>query len=343
MRMMLNRHADGACSMRPAFRAAAILVSCALLASAAPVTAQSADAWPSRPVRLIVPFAPGGGTDIVGRAMAQRLSERVGRPFVVENRGGAGAVIGTQLVAKSAPDGYTLLVCDTAHTIQPALQKLDYDPIKSFSLIASMVKGETVLTIPASLPVNTIAEFIALARQKPGTLVAGTAGLGSSGHMSVELFKVMAKIDIVIAHYKGGGAATTDLLGGNIQLSSIAIPSALPHVKAGRLRVIGIGAATRSPLMPDVPTVEEAGFPGYSSSGWRGMVGPAGLPPAIVNRLTQEIRTVLASPETQRYFLDNGMEADYRDPVAFASYIAEEMRRWVVVVQKANIRLDGSN
>jgi tripartite-type tricarboxylate transporter receptor subunit TctC len=276
---------------------------------------------------------------MVGRAIAPRLAERLGRPVIVENRGGAGAVIGTSLVAKSAPDGYTLLVCDSAHTIQPALQKLDYDPIRSFSLIASMVKGDTVLTVPASLPVTSIREFIALAKQKPGTLVAGTAGAGSSGHMGVELFKVMADIDIVIAHYKGGGAATTDLLGGQIQLSSITIQAVIPQVKAGRLRVLGIGGPARSPLLPEVPTVDESGLTGYNTTGWRGLVGPAGLPAPIVDRLTREVRTILATDEVKAYFENNGMDVDYRGPADFASYILDEIRRWTLVVQKANIRL----
>jgi tripartite-type tricarboxylate transporter receptor subunit TctC len=321
-------------------RLATLAAACAVILGAAPKV-EAAESWPARPIRLIVPFAPGGGTDMVGRVMAPRLAERLGRPVLVENRGGAGAVIGTQLVAKAPPDGYTLLVCDTAHTIQPALQKLDYDPIKSFSLIASLVRGDTVLAIPASMPVMNIAQFIALARAKPGTLVAGTAGPGSSGHMGAELFKVMADIDIVIAHYKGGGAATTDLLGGQIHLSSITIQAAVPHVKAGRLRVIGIGGPSRSPLLPDVPTVEESSpaLAGYNSAGWRGLVGPAGMPAAIVDRLVREVRAVLDEPETRTMFETNGMDVDFRGPKEFAAYIAEEMKRWAVVVQRAGIKL----
>ncbi|MCE2946275.1 MAG: Bug family tripartite tricarboxylate transporter substrate binding protein [bacterium] len=323
---------------------AAGLLSLAVLSTgaglASPAFAQQAEAWPAKPIRLVVPFAAGGGTDMVGRVMAPRLAERLGRPVLVENRGGAGAVIGTTLVARAIPDGYTLLVVDTAHTIQPVLQKLDYDPVKSFSLIASMVKGDTVLTVPASLPVNTLQEFIALARQKPGTLVAGTAGLGSSGHMGVELLRVMAKIDMVIAHYKGGGAATSDLLGGQIHMSSITIQAVIPHARAGRLRGLGVGGATRSPLMPEVPTVQESGLPGYLTTGWRGLVGPAGIPAPIVKRLTDEVRTILASEEVRTHFVNNGMETDYRAPREFAAYIADELRRWEAVVQKANIRLE---
>jgi len=322
---------------------AGVLCSAALVAGAglsAPALAQPGEPYPAKPIRLVVPFAAGGGTDMVGRVMAPRLSERLGRPVLVENRGGAGAVIGTTLVARAIPDGYTLLVVDTAHTIQPVLQKLEYDPIRSFSLIASMVKGDTVLTVPASLPANTLQEFIALARQKPGTLVAGTAGLGSSGHMGAELFRVMSKIDIVIAHYKGGGAATSDLLGGQIHLSSITIQAVIPHAKAGRLRALAVGGSARSPLMPEVPTVEESGLPGYLTTGWRGLVGPAGIPAPIVQRLTGEVRAILASDEVRTHFTNNGMETDYRAPREFAAYIADELRRWQGVVQKANIRLE---
>jgi tripartite-type tricarboxylate transporter receptor subunit TctC len=297
------------------------------------------DAYPSKPVRVIVPFAPGGGTDFVARVMAPRFAERLGRPFVVENRGGAGAVIGTQLVASAAPDGYTLLINDSAHAIQPVLQKLDYDPIKSFSLIATIARGDNVLAVPGTLPASNVKEFVALARAKPGTLVAGTAGPGSMGHMAVELFRVLAGIDLVIAHFKGAGAATTDLLGAQIHLASITIPAALPHLKTGRLRVIGIGGTQRSPLLPDVPTIEEQGLAGYNTTGWRGLAGPAGLAPAIVDRLTREVRSILAMPEVRAQFETNGMDPDYRDPKEFAAFIAEEIRRWTLVAQKANIKL----
>jgi tripartite-type tricarboxylate transporter receptor subunit TctC len=324
-------HAQGTRARTPAFTWPLLLAATLAAATVAPARAQP-EAWPVKPIRMVVPFAPGGGTDMVGRAIAPRLSERLGQPILVENRGGAGAVIGTTLVARANPDGYTLLVCDTAHTIQPALQKLPYDPIRSFSLIGSMVKGDTVLA-------NTVREFIDLARAKPGTLVAGTAGLGSSGHMSAELLRVMSGIDIVIAHYKGAGATMGDLLAGNIHVSGITIQAAIPHIKSGRLKALANGGSARSPLLPDVPTVSESGLPGYNTTGWRGLVGPAGIPAPIVARLTAELRAVLASDETRAHFQANGMEVDYRDPRAFAEYIAEDVRRWQQVVRKADIRL----
>jgi len=304
----------------------------------APVTA--AAAYPDKPIRLIVPFAPGGGTDMVARVIAPKMSERLGTSVIVDNRGGAGAVIGTALAAKSTPDGYTLLVCDTAHTIQPALQKLDYDPIKSFTLIASLVTGDSMLASPANLPARNIQEFIALAKQKPGQLVAGTAGAGSSGHMALELFRVMAGIDLIMAHYKGAGAATIDLLGGTIHISNVTIQAAVPHIKTGRIKALGVGGTRRSALLPDVPTVDESGLPGYLSVGWRGLMGPAGMPASVSARLSREIKAILTSDEVRTHFLNNAMEIDYRDPQQFAVFIEDEIKRWSGVVRKANISLE---
>lgn len=313
----------------------------AVVFSAFSAAATAADSYPARPIRLIVPFAPGGGTDMVARVIAPRLSERLGgTPVIVDNRGGAGAVIGTAMAAKATPDGYTLLVCDTAHTIQPVLQKLEYDPIKSFSLIASLVTGDSMLVSPASVPAKSVQEFIALAKQKPGQLIAGTAGAGSSGHMALELFKVMAGIDITMVHYKGAGAATIDLLGGQIHISNITIQAAVPHIKTGRIRALGVGGLKRSALLPDTPTVAESGLPGYQTTGWRGLMGPAGLPAPITARLTREVKAILTSDEVKTHFMNNAMEIDYRDPKQFAVFIGDEIKRWSGVVRKANISLD---
>ena len=319
----------------PGILSAAIL----LFVSSAPVPA--AEDYPSRPIRIIVPFAPGGGTDMVARVIAPKLSERLGgTTVIVDNRGGAGAIIGTAIAAKATPDGYTLLVCDTAHTIQPVLQKLEYDPIKSFSLIASLVNGDNMLVSPASLPAKTVQEFVALAKQKPGQLVAGTAGAGSSGHMALELFRVMAGIDLIMAHYKGAGAATIDLLGGTVHLSNVTIQAAVPHLKSGRLRALGVGGLKRSEILPDVPTVSESGLTGYLSTGWRGLIGPAGIPAQITARLTREVKAILNADDVKKLFLSNAMEIDYRDPKEFAVFIADEIKRWWDVVRKTNISLE---
>ena len=313
----------------------------AVLILAAYSGAFAADSYPSRPIRIIVPFAPGGGTDMVGRVIAPRLSERFGgTPVVVDNRGGAGAVIGTLLVAKAVPDGYTLLVCDTAHTIQPVLQKLEYDPIKSFSLIATLVNGPNMLVSPASLPVKSVQDFIALAKQKPGQLVAGTAGPGSSGHMGVELFRVMAGVDLIMVHYKGSGAAMIDLLSGAAHIHSATVQAAVPHLKSGRLRALGTSGLKRSALLPEVPTVSESGLPGYQAIGWRGLMGPAGMSAATIDRLTREVKAMLSADDTKTFFFNNGMEVDYRDPREFASFITAEMKRWSSVVKAAHISLD---
>ena len=319
----------------PGILSAAIL----LFVSSAPVPA--AEDYPSRPIRIIVPFAPGGGTDMVARVIAPKLSERLGgTTVIVDNRGGAGAIIGTAIAAKATPDGYTLLVCDTAHTIQPVLQKLEYDPIKSFSLIASLVNGDNMLVSPASLPAKTVQEFVALAKQKPGQLVAGTAGAGSSGHMALELFRVMAGIDLIMAHYKGAGAATIDLLGGTVHLSNVTIQAAVPHLKSGRLRALGVGGLKRSEILPDVPTVSESGLTGSLSTGWRGLIGPAGMPAQITARLTREVKAILNADDVKKLFLSNAMEIDYRDPKEFAVFIADEIKRWSDVVRKTNISLE---
>jgi tripartite-type tricarboxylate transporter receptor subunit TctC len=315
-----------------------VLAAIALAAGSAPA-AQGA-AYPDRPIRLIVPFAPGGGTDMVARVIQPKMTERLGTSVIVDNRGGAGAIIGTGMAAKATPDGYTLLVCDTAHTIQPTLQKLEYDPIKSFTLIASLVVGDSMLASPANVAANTIPEFIALAKKKPGQLVAGTAGAGSSGHMALELFRVMAGIDMIMVHYKGAGAAQIDLLGGSVHISNITIQAGIPHIKAGRMKVLGVGGLKRSALLPDVPTIDESGLKGYQSVGWRGLMGPAGIPAPIQARLTREIKAILTSDDVKTHFLNNAMEIDYRDPQQFAVFIREEIKRWTGVVKKANISLD---
>ena len=320
------------------FRLFVATVTVLLGISGSPADAQE---YPARPIRLIVPFAPGGGTDLVGRLIATKLADRLGKPVVVENRGGAGAILGTTMGAKAAPDGYTLLIIDTAHTIQPALQKLEYDPIKSFSLIAKLASGPSVFAVPQSVPANTVKEFIALAKRKPGQLVAGTAGLGSSGHMALELFKSMADIDILMAHYKGAGAALIDLLGGYIQISYQTTAQALPSIQAGKLKALATGGVKRSPILPDVPTVAEAGLPGFQSLGWRGIVGPAGMPAPIVDRLTREIKTIVTSEEVKMQFLKEGMEVDHKGPADFAVYITEEIDRWARLVKKANIKVEG--
>jgi tripartite-type tricarboxylate transporter receptor subunit TctC len=207
-------------------------------------------------------------------------------------------------------------------------------------LIALIVRGDSVLVVPARIPANTVQEFIALAKEKPGKLKAGTAGLGSSGHMALELFKIMGNIDIVMVHYKGAGAALTDLLGGYIDISNQTIQAALPHIKTGRIKALGVGGPKRSEIAPDVPTVDEQGLPGYYTTGWRGLIGPAGIPAPIIDRLTREMNTILTTDKVKMHFKNHGMETDYKGPRDFAVFISDEMSRLADVVRKANIKLE---
>jgi len=317
------------------------ILSAAILFFVFPAPVAAVADYPSRLIRFIVPFASGGGTDMVVRVIAPKLSERLGgTSVIVDNWGGVGAIIGTAMAVKATPDGYILLLCDTAHTIQPVLQKLEYDPVKSFSLIVSLVIGDSMLVFSASVPVKILQEFIVLAKQKPGQLVAGTAGAGSSGHMVLELFRVMAGIDFIMAHYKGAGMAMIDLFGGTVHISNVTIQVAVPHFKSGRLRALGVGGLKRSAFLFDVFIVSESGLTGYLSTGWRGLMGPVGMPAPITGRLTREVKAIFISDDVKKHFLNNAMEIDYRDPNEFAVFIADEIKCWSGVVRTANISLE---
>ncbi len=305
--------------------------------AAAPVLAAS---YPTRPVRLIVPYPPGGTTDIVGRLIASRLSERLGKQVIVDNRGGGGGIIGTEIAAKSAPDGYTLFVGSGAFAIQPALQKLPYDPVKSFTPVARAVSGPLVLIVNANVPVHSVKEFIALAKQKPGQLIFATSGIGGNPHMGMELFKIMANVDLKIVHFKGGGPAIVDLLGGHSQAAINSIPQALPQIESGKFRVLGTSGAKRSVYLPEVPTIAEAGVPGYEVVQWFGILAPAGTPAPIVDRLNKELKVILALQDVKKKFLDAGAEVNYLGPADFGRFIEEDINRWSRVVKKANIKFD---
>ena len=247
--------------------------------------AGAADTYPSKPIRLIIAFPPGGSTDIVGRMIAQKLSERLGKPVVAENRGGAGGTIGMEMVAKSEPDGYTLLWTSSAIAINPLLYKVPFDPVKSFIPIAKVGDGPAVLTVHPSVPANSVTELIALAKKQPGKLVCASSGVGSFVHMSTELFKQMAGIDFKVIQFKGGGPAMIDVMGGHSQLMAGTLTMMMPQIKTGKLKALGYAAATRTKLMPELPTVSEAGLPGYESAIWWGFFTPAGTPKEVVNKL----------------------------------------------------------
>jgi tripartite-type tricarboxylate transporter receptor subunit TctC len=299
-----------------------------------------AQEYPTKPVRLIIPFPPGGSNDIVGRMIGTHLGERLGRSVVIENRGGAGGIIGTEVAVKSAPDGYTLLVISVAYAYNPFLYKLTFDPTKAIATVAQIGTGPNVVAVHPSLPVKSIKELIALAKARPGQLRYASAGVGTFQHLSSELFRLMASVDMLHVPFKGGGPANISVVSGETQISIGSLIQTLPHIRSGRLRALGVGGAKRSATLPGVPTVAEAGVPGYEANNWWGIVAPAGTPPAIIKRLHGEIAGILSSPDVQKWFSAEGAEPVSRTPEEYARFIAAEMDKWGKVVRQAGIRAE---
>jgi tripartite-type tricarboxylate transporter receptor subunit TctC len=298
----------------------------------------AADAYPTKPVRLIIAFAAGGSTDIIGRLVATKLSERLGKQVVPENRGGGGGTLGIEMVANSAPDGYTLLQTSAALAINPLLYKVPYDPVNSFVPIAKMGNGPVVLTVHPSVPAKTVKELIALAKKQPGKMVCAAAGVGSFMHLASELFRMTAGIDFKIVQFKGGGPAMIDTMGGHSQISLGTLTQSLPQIKAGKLKPLGFGGSARSQLLPDVPTIAEAGVPGYEAAIWWGILAPAGTPKAVVERLQKEITSIMTLDETKKLFEMQGAEADLLGPAEFPNFIRTEMVKWGKVIKEGNIK-----
>jgi len=296
--------------------------------------------YPSKPVRLIIPFPPGGSNDIVGRMMAAQLTERLGTQVVVDNRGGAGGIIGTETAAKSAPDGHTLLLISVAYAFNPSLYKLSYDPVKAFAPVATLGTGPNVLAVFPGLPAKSVKELIALAKQKPGQLNYAAAGVGTFQHLSSELFRIMAGVDFVAVQFKGGGPATIDVIAGHTQISMGSLIQTLPYIHSGRLRALGTGGSKRAAILPEVPTIAEAGVPGYEANNWWGILAPAGTPPAIVNRLHTELSAILTSAETQKRFSAEGAEVVRMAPAEFGRFVVAETAKWARVVKEAGIRAE---
>jgi tripartite-type tricarboxylate transporter receptor subunit TctC len=320
-------------------KACSLLVKIAGLVLALTASAAAQD-YPVKPVRLVVPFPPGGSNDVVGRMIAQQLSDRLGKQVVVDNRGGAGGVLGTELVANAMPDGYTLLVISLAHAVSPWLYKLNYDPIKSFAPVSILASGPNVLVVHPELPVHSVGELIVLAKQKPGVLNYASAGIGSFQHMGAELFKLTAGVNIVHVPYKGGGPAMTDVLGGHTRIMFSSLVQTSGFVKNGQLRALGVGGSHRSSVLPDVPTIAEAGLPGYEATNWWGIVAPAGTPPAIVEKLHKEISAVQNSEQTKKQFETEGAEIVQMGSAEFGTFIASEIKKWERVVKESGIKAE---
>jgi tripartite-type tricarboxylate transporter receptor subunit TctC len=318
---------------RRAFLAAAL----ALFAGGA-----SAQAWPSKPIRIVVPFTPGGSTDILGRAIGQKLAESLGQQVIVENRPGAGGSIGAEAVARAAPDGYTLLMGHIGTlAVNPTLYpKLGYDPVKSFVPVAWVARVTNVLVVNPSVPAANVQELVKLARAQPGRLRYASGGNGSAAHLAVEYFKLQTQTDIVHVPYKGTGPAVTDLLGGQVEVMMSGAPALLPHVRAGKLRALGISSLQRAESFADLPTIAEAGVAGFEALQWYGLVAPAGTPEPIVARLNAEVNRALLTPELKTRLVSEGAEAAPATPQAFGAFIAAEIERWRPVIQKAGLRAE---
>ena len=315
------------------------------LAAALTLTAVIAKAdaqWsPSRPVRLIVPFPPGGAVDVIGRIVASRLPERLGQQMVVDNRGGANAIIGTDLAAKAAPDGHTLLIVPAGHSITPSvMRKLPYDTLKDFAAIGLIGNGAYVLVVNPAVPAKTVSEFVALAKARPGQLNYAYTGHGNATHLSGELFKVLTGIDMVGIVYKGGGPALTDVIGGQVPAFFSGVASGAAQIKAGKLRALGVTTTRRSAALPDVPTIAEAGVPGYEVDGWYGLLAPQGTPASVIKRFNAELAAVTSLAETRERLLAAGVDARASSPAEFHDRIALDIIRWSEVVKKARIAIE---
>jgi tripartite-type tricarboxylate transporter receptor subunit TctC len=316
-------------------RSAILGVSLALLSALA-----GAQPYPSKPVRLIIPFPPGASNDIVGRMIATQLSEKLGKPVVVDNRGGAGGLIGTEAAANSPPDGYTLLLISLGYAFNASLYKLPYDPATAFAPVALLGAGPVVLVVNSKLPVNSVKELLALAKEKPGQLHYVSGGIGSFQHLTGALFKLQSGADIVHVPFKGAAPAMMDVVAGNTEIAIGTIILMLPQIKAGRLKALGVGSTKRLAFLPDVPTIAEAGVPGYEANNWWGIVVPTGTPAAIIERLHKELTVVLASAETKKRFESEGSEAAKMAPEEFGRFITTETAKWAKVVKEAGIKAE---
>lgn len=301
-------------------------------------SALAQQSFPTKPVHLLIPYAPGGAVDILGRTLGDELSKKWGQPVIIENRTGAGGTIASQVVAKSAPDGYTLVIVASGHAINPYLySKLPYDTFKDFRPISLLGSSPNILLVSANSPYKTLVDLLAAARAKPGSLSYGMAGIGTSTHLAGELLKYLTKVDIVAVSYKGGAPVINDLLGGHIPLSFNNIPESIGQIKGGSLRPLGVTSATRSPVLPDVPTIAEAGVPGYDTAVWWGLLGPAGLSADLAAKISKDCAEALHAPAVKQRLDNLGATVAGTSPADFAKLIRADYEKWGPVIKAARI------
>ncbi len=310
----------------------------AALAAAFSVSAQE---WPAKPVRFIVPFPPGGGTDVIARIVQQRLSEALGQPIVIENRGGAGGAVGTEAAAKAAPDGYTFLFTLSSHTINPLLYKLNFDIERDFAPVTLIVSVPQLIAASTASPFRSMQDVVALAKTHPGKLHFASVGNGTPSHIAGELLKLKMGIDIVHVPYKGGGPAVIDTLGGQVWLLFVTMPAAISHVRAGKLRALAVTTLKRNPGAPEIPTVAEAlNIPDYEVDSWYAMFAPAKTPPAIVARMQKEMARVIQLPDVKQKLLEQGGDTVGSSPEALDRVVKAELKKWAELIRDAKIKLD---
>ena len=321
-------------------RAAVGSVSLLLALAALAAPAAAADDYPSRAIRLIIPFPPGGSNDVVGRIVANQLGQKLGKQVFVDNRAGAGGIVGSDLAAKATPDGYTLLVVSIAHAVDPWLYKEPFDPMKDFVPVSIIATGTNVLTVNPAVPAHSVKELLALAKEKPGVLNYASAGIGSFQHLSGELFKLTAEVDIQHVPYKGGGPAMLAVIAGEAQVMFSSIVQTVPSIQSGALRALATGGAEKSPILPDLPTIAEAGVPGYVATNWWGIVAPAGTPQPIVDKLHDAVAELLNSAETKKYLDNEGAAPVRMSSAEFGKFVEAEIAKWGPVVKKAGMKAE---
>ena len=328
--------------MKPNPRIALVAACACALTLAAEVTRAQQPAYPAKPIRIIVPLAPGGATDILARAIGQKMTEGLGQPVIVDNRPGAGGNIGSDVVAKAQPDGYTLLMGGVGpNAINATLYpKLPYDAANDFAPVAHVANVTNLLVVHPSVPAKSVKELIAIAKARPGKLTHASSSPGSAGHLAGEMMKIMAGIDMVTVNYKGSAPALVDLISGQVDLMFDNMPPSLPHIKSGKLKALAVSGGERTSVLPDLPTIAESGLPGFDAGSWFGILAPAGTPPAIVNRLNAVIVKSLTSPELRERLSSQGAAPVGSTPEQFGRHIRAEIAKWAKVIKAANVKLD---